>query len=192
MPDHLENRPPPLRGEVLPDQPAHLPPSIALLDWISFVMDRLLPIPGTRLRWGLNALFLLLPIVGDIIPTLISVGILIAGLTNHRVPRIVATRMVLNSLLDACLGWIPLFGDLFDLYFKADTRNVRLLQEYADRTGPPPRPTWRHWVFVGCVLGLFVLVLVLIVWGTYVLLIAVRRRSSFVNSCCSDDLFGHG
>jgi hypothetical protein len=51
------------------------------------------------------------------------------------VPRIVAARMMLNALLDISLGWIPLVGDVFDLYFKADTRNVRLLQQYARREG---------------------------------------------------------
>ncbi len=113
---------------------------IRLLDRVSFLMDRLVPIPGTRLRAGLNTLLLLLPVAGDALAGVVSVAILAAGLGNRRVPRVVAARMVLNALLDAGLGWVPVLGDLFDLFFKADTRNVRLLMEYAGR-GDEPQPS---------------------------------------------------
>ena len=63
------------------------------------------------------------------------------------------------------LGWIPIIGDLFDLFFKADTRNVRLLQEYAGRRRQDARSTWRHWVFVIGLLIVFGLVLALIILG---------------------------
>jgi hypothetical protein len=77
--------------------------------------------------------------------------------------------MVLNSLLDASLGWIPVVGDLFDIYFKADTRNVRLLQQYAGRGDQRPPSTWRHWAFVLGLLGLVGLVLALLVLGVVTL-----------------------
>jgi hypothetical protein len=108
---------------------------------------------------------MLLPVLGDIIPSLISVVILLVGLNHYRVPRIVATRMVLNTFLDAALGWIPILGDLFDLFFKADTRNVRLLQQYAIPGQGKPPATWRHWVFVIVVLLAFGVLCVLIVLG---------------------------
>ncbi len=161
----------PLEGEILTGGASPRPggvagdPTLALLDLISFVMDRLVPIPGTRLRVGLNSLVLLLPVFGDVLASLVSVGILAIGLSSYRVPRIVAARMVLNTLLDTSLGWIPVVGDLFDLFFKADTRNVRLLQQYL-AAGPQQQPsTWRHWVFVVTLLGGFIAVLVLIVLG---------------------------
>jgi len=143
---------------------------LARLDKLSFVMDRLYQVPGTRLRLGLNTILLLVPVLGDILPSLLSVLILMVGLNHYRVPRIVAARMVLNTCLDAALGWIPILGDLFDLFFKADTRNVRLLQEYAGQGEGRPRATWQHWVFVigvllffgalclGIALGVFLLV----------------------------------
>ena len=154
-----------LHGEIVFDEPPGQPSVVSLLDFLSFLMDRLVQVPGTRLRVGLNSLFLVVPVLGDIIPTAISVAILAIGLSSYHVPRIVAARMVLNALLDAALGWIPVFGDLFDLFFKADTRNVRLLQEYAGRGAEPPRSTWRHWVFVVGLLGFFALLLVLLVLG---------------------------
>src|SRR5208337_3548144 len=130
-------------------------PPLVLLDKLSFVMDRLFQIPGTRLRLGLNTILLVVAVLGDPIPNLVSVLILIVGLNHYRVPRIVAARMMLNTWLDAVLGWIPILGDLFDRFFKADTRNVRLLQEYAELGDGTPRTTWHHWVFVVGVLLFF-------------------------------------
>ncbi len=172
----------PLHGEIMPDGPSvpsdHAAKA-ALLEWLSYVMDRLFNVPGTRLRFGLNSILMLLPILGDVIPTLVSVAILLIGIQSYRVPRIVAARMVLNSLLDASLGWIPVIGDLFDLFFKADTRNVRLLQEYAGLDDRPPRSTWRHWLFVIGLLFCFVIVISLVIWAgfalTHWLIVAVRR-----------------
>lgn len=148
--------------------------TIALLDLISFVMERWVQIPGTKMRIGLNSVLLLLPIVGDMVTNLISVGILSIGLSNYRVPRIVAARMMLNTLIDASVGWIPVFGDVFDLFFKADTRNVRLLQEYIKESPEPPRSAWRHWAFV---LGLFTAIAVIfgsVVGGIVALVFSLR------------------
>jgi hypothetical protein len=155
----------PLHGEVVFHPPNARQAPIEVLDLVSFLMDRCVTLPGTHVKVGLNALLLLLPVIGDIIPALVSVGILAIGLQHYRVPRIVAVRMVLNSLLDISLGWIPVVGDLFDIYFKADTRNVRLLQEYAGQGDQKPRATWRHWAFVLGLLGLVGLMLVLLVLG---------------------------
>ncbi len=142
------------------------PTVLEMLDGLSLLMDRLFQIPGTRMRFGLNSILMLIPILGDIIPTLVSAGILAVGLYHHRVPRIVAARMVLNSLLDASLGWIPVLGDLFDLWFKADTRNVRLLMAYAGQDVEQPPSTWRHWLIVLGALAGLLLILTLIVLGS--------------------------
>jgi hypothetical protein len=141
------------------------PTVLDLLDFVSLVMDRLFQVPGTRARFGLNSIFLLLPILGDIIPTLVSAAILTVGLRHYRVPRIVAARMVLNAALDAALGWVPLLGDLFNLWFKVDTRNVRLLMQYAGQDAGPPASTWRHWLFVVGAGTVLLLILTLVVLG---------------------------
>jgi hypothetical protein len=155
----------PLHGEIVDDRQAAEQATLQLLDFVSFLMDRLVQLPGTNLRVGLNALFLFVPVLGDIIPGMVSFGILAVGLGNYRVPRIVAVRMLLNSLLDVSLGWIPVLGDLFDVYFKADTRNVRLLQQYVGRGAEQPPSTWRHWLFVVGLLGLFALLIGLVIVG---------------------------
>jgi hypothetical protein len=141
-------------------------------------MDRLFAIPGTRLRLGLNTVLLLVPGLGDIIPSLASFLILIVGLNHYRVPRIVAARMVLNAALDAALGWIPILGDLFDLFFKADTRNVRLLREYAGQGELGPRAAWQHWVFV---VGVLLFFAVLCVGLTVGILTLVRWMNHTIN-----------
>jgi len=165
---------PPLVGEIVDDKPARSP--LVLLDLVSYIMDRLVPVPGTRFRVGLNSLVLLLPVVGDLLTSLISAGIVVVGLTNYRVPRIVAVRMILNVVLDAGLGWIPLLGDLFDAWYKADTRNVALLREYLSDSGPPPRATWRHWVFVVGLLAALVVILIGILVGVALLIRALLHQ----------------
>jgi hypothetical protein len=161
-----------LRGEVVGDQPAGPPSAVDWLELLSFVMDRLFTVPGTDKRFGLNSLMLLFPVVGALLPALISFGIVAIGLSHRRVPRIVAVRMVLNVLLDAGISWIPFVGNVWDVWFKADSRNVRLLRECLGRPGEPPPPTWQHWLFViGLLallalffLGLAVLVVLLVDW----------------------------
>jgi hypothetical protein len=156
-------RPEPLRGEIVNEGGPAPSPTVAILDFVSYLMDRLVQVPGTKLRVGLNTPLMAVPILGDIVPSVVSFAILAVGLSHYRVPKIVAARMVFNSLLDAGLGWIPVIGDLFDVWFKADTRNVRLLQQFAG-TGPPPS-TWRHWLFLAGLLGAFLLILALIMLG---------------------------
>jgi hypothetical protein len=162
---------PSYQSEVVVRAPAERVRTLEALDLVSLVMDRCFTLPGARLRFGLSSVLLLLPGLGDALTSLIGFFILAIGLSHYRVPRIVATRMVLNSLLDTTLGAIPVVGPLFDVWFKADTRNVRLLRQYAGQGLGAPPSTWRHWAFVVGVLLLFVGVVALLVVG----LVAVVR-----------------
>ncbi len=140
---------------------AHRTP-LEFVEWLSFTMDRMWEIPGTQIRFGVNSLLLLLPGLGDLAAMAVSATILAVALGHYRVPRIVAARMVLNVLLDTLISGIPVIGNVWDVFFKADSRNVRLLREYAGEGGAAPRPMWRHWVFVASVLGAAVLLVALI------------------------------
>src|SRR5262245_11982473 len=127
--------------------------ALDLLEHISFLMDRVFEVPGSKARFGINSLLLLMPGVGDLIASAISMLILFIGLHHYRVPRIVATRMILNTLVDSVISAIPVVGNLWDVWFKADTRNVNLLREYVARGDTDPTPsTWRHWLVVLSVL----------------------------------------
>src|SRR5262249_10329375 len=107
---------------------------------------------------------------------LISFAILAIGLSHYRVPRIVAARMVINSLIDSVMSSLPVVGNLFDVYFKADTRNVRLLREYVARTDEGPPSTLRHWAVALAMLGGLVLVVGLLVVGAIALIGAIAQR----------------
>ncbi len=113
---------------------------------LAAVFDEAVQIPGTRLRFGLDALLGLFPGVGD----LLGAGVAIYGITLARrlgAPTAVQLQMLGNVALDALGGAVPFFGDLFDFAFKAHARNRDLLQRWLD----DPRPVARasRWRVVG-------------------------------------------
>lgn len=100
------------------------------LEWVAWLMDRSLKIPGTRITLGLDALLGLFPVGGDVLTGLVQAGLVLVALYRYRVPRTVAARMAANVLIDTVVGAIPVIGDMFDVAFKANTRNIRLLEPY--------------------------------------------------------------
>jgi hypothetical protein len=114
-----------------------------LLDRVAWLMDRAVKIPGTRITVGLDALLGLLPVGGDVLTGAVQTGLVLVALYHYRVPKRLVMRMMGNVLLDVAVGSIPLLGDVFDVGFKANTRNVRLLQDYkkAHRGLGPSRST---------------------------------------------------
>jgi hypothetical protein len=92
------------------------------------LFDSAIPLPF-GMRIGLDPILGLIPGVGDAIGAIVAVFILIEG-ANIGVPRSILWRMVGNVLLDGLVGSVPLLGDLFDFAFKANSRNVELLERY--------------------------------------------------------------
>jgi len=91
------------------------------------VLDQAFRVPGTKWRFGLDSIIGLIPGVGDIAMAVMgSYGLVIAHQLGA--PASVLFRMLLNLAVDAAVGAIPLFGDVFDFAFKANVRNARLLQ----------------------------------------------------------------
>ena len=117
------------------------------LERVAWLMDQAFHIPGTRIRVGLDALLGLLPIGGDVLTGLVQAGLVLVALNHYKVPKAVAARMAANVLIDIAIGAIPLLGDLFDVAFKANTRNIQLLEPYrhqapiAVEQPSPGRPT---------------------------------------------------
>ena len=112
----------------------------------------------------------LLPVGGDVVTGLVQAGLVLVALRHYKVPRPVAARMMANVLLDVAIGSIPFLGDLFDAGFKANTRNVRLLQPSGHPSTievQPHRTPWRYIVPIAAVL-LVALALVLVVFITVV------------------------
>lgn len=113
-----------------PTGPARTREMAETLERIAWLMDRAFTIPGTKVRVGLDALLGLLPIGGDVATGLVQVGVVLVALAHYKVPKAVAARMMANVLLDVGVGAIPVLGDLFDMAFKANTRNLKLLEPY--------------------------------------------------------------
>jgi hypothetical protein len=140
------------------------------LERVAWLMDRALTIPGTNISIGLDAVLGLLPVGGDLLTGLVQAGLVLVALRQYKVPKAIATRMMANVLLDVAIGAIPLVGDLFDVGFKANTRNVKLLQPYGHPSMievEPHKTPWRYIVPIALVL-LLALTLVMIGFVTVV------------------------
>jgi hypothetical protein len=96
-------------------------------------MDTAFIIPGSNVRFGLDALIGLVPAIGDAITTAISLYI-VHEARQLGAPRHVVLRMLGNVALDGLVGAVPLVGDAFDVIWRANRRNMRLLQEWLART----------------------------------------------------------
>lgn len=93
------------------------------------LMDKQFVIPGTNFRFGLDGILGLIPGVGDVSTFAVSCY-LITLMAKNGASGYVMARMVLNVLIDAIIGSIPFIGDLFDFAFKANSKNLRLMQEH--------------------------------------------------------------
>jgi hypothetical protein len=106
---------------------------------LAWLLDSSIPIPGTRFTVGLDALIGLFPFVGDLVGVLLSAYI-VGEAARLGAPKSVLWRMSLNAGIEGLVGIVPLAGDVFDAAFKANQRNVRLLEAWLDQ----PRRTVRN------------------------------------------------
>lgn len=117
--------------------------ALSVPEWarrLSVLLDSALPIPGTKLRIGLDPILgALLPELGDALTAVLSLSLLWVAF-RERVPKLVLARMLTNIALDAVLGAIPLVGDAFDFAFKANEKNLALIERH--RRDPTRPATW--------------------------------------------------
>ena len=104
---------------------------IARIDALATLMDTAFLIPGTNVRFGLDALIGLVPGVGDAITTIISLYI-VSEARALGAPPLLIVRMLANVAVDGLIGAVPLAGDAFDVAFRANRRNMALLREHLD------------------------------------------------------------
>ena len=95
-------------------------------------LDSAVRIPGTNIRFGLDPVLGLVPGLGDAAGAGLA-GYLILLAARAGAPRTVILRMVANIAIDAGVGVIPFLGDIFDVAWKANTRNIALLERYLDQ-----------------------------------------------------------
>lgn len=129
-------------------------PQLDLLRRWATLLDSAFRVPGTGIRFGLDAIIGLVPGFGDLTAPVFTGALLLTGL-RMRLPAIVLARMVLNAAFDMLVGLVPLLGDLVDIAWKANLRNLALLERHA-RPGTPPRRA--DYVVVSICLGLVALI----------------------------------
>jgi hypothetical protein len=111
---------------LLTAKPEHLD-QLAGLRSLAKLMDTALTIPGTNVRFGLDALLGLLPVIGDLISSAIGSYIIMAA-AQMGASRAVVWRMMLNQTIDLIVGSVPIVGDILDIGWKANVMNVNLLE----------------------------------------------------------------
>ena len=119
------------------------------------VMDDAVRVPGTNFRVGLDALIGLIPGVGDVAGGAATAYTIMAG-ERMGAPKTVLVRMVWNVLVDTVVGSIPFLGDLFDIGYKANRRNVQLLEAYAAAPQQTERASRSFVVLMLILVGLIV------------------------------------
>jgi hypothetical protein len=136
------------------------------LDALSHLLDDFIRIPGTPIRFGLDGIVGFIPGVGDILGGLASTIIIVAAVTRG-VPRAVIARMVLNVAIETAVGSVPVAGNLFDIGWRANRRNYKLLAESLDL---PQKQTGSSWLFIaGVCLILAALMLIPLLLAGWVL-----------------------
>lgn len=115
----------PLEPEVLP-RDAAIRRAPEWVEKLAYLMDRSIPIG--RWRVGLDGIIGLIPGLGDLIGALVSALIVAAGI-QARLPRSAIARMVANVGIEAAVGVVPFLGDLFDMAWKANTKNVEIFRQ---------------------------------------------------------------
>jgi hypothetical protein len=134
---------------------------------LAWLLDNSIPLPG-GFRIGLDAVIGLIPVVGDVTGAVVA-GFILNEARQLGASRSVLLRMSANVLIEAIVGTIPLLGDLFDAGFKANLRNIRLLEQY--QLNPRRSRRSSRWFLVGlltllmCVVAMLAAIPVLLIAG---------------------------
>ena len=130
---------------------------------VAQLLDSAFVVPGTSYRVGLDPILGLVPGLGDLVSPLFTIGILWQA-RELALPRVVLLRMILNVAIDSLLGAVPVVGDLFDFAWKANNKNLALVERHAqeERTA-----SGGDWLFVGLTVAslLFVAVIPFVIVG---------------------------
>jgi hypothetical protein len=131
---------------------------------LEVLLDEAFRVPGTDFRFGIDGIIGLIPGLGDVLAGLLSLVIPIAAWIRG-VPYIALIRMLVNIAMGVLVGAIPILGDIFDVAWKANRRNYRLLQRHLHE---PRQHTWRDWCFLFLLLAavgmVFAIPIILVAW----------------------------
>ncbi len=136
--------------------PPRVPNKLDRLRGIATVLDDAVRVPGTNIRFGLDALLGLVPGVGDAVTGSVAAYAIVLA-ARLGAPPVVIARMALNVLIDVATGTIPVLGDIFDVGWKSNRKNVQLLERYQ---AEPQKVSAASWVLVGVLLFVIVAAIV--------------------------------
>jgi Domain of unknown function (DUF4112) len=105
---------------------------LARIEALAKLLDIAFILPGTKIRYGVDGIIRLIPVIGDLVATAFSLW-LVREARALGAPWHVTTRMLGNVAVDGVVGMVPLAGDAFDVLFRANMRNVRLLRRWLDK-----------------------------------------------------------
>jgi hypothetical protein len=105
---------------------------LARLRKLAWLLDAQFGLPGTKFRFGINSLFGLAPVAGDVLLGLVSLYIVYEA-RSLGAPTAMLTRMLANIGVEVVGGSVPVVGDLFDMAFKANLRNMAMLEAWVRR-----------------------------------------------------------
>jgi hypothetical protein len=142
---------PPNYPSIEPDAKAS---TLRKLRQLSRLLDKVITVPGTQLSIGLDPILGLIPVGGDFLGIMLSSYIVLES-ARLGAPASTLSRMVLNIIIDGLLGAIPVAGDLFDVGWKANEYNIKLLEDHLKF--PSQRKSADKW-FVFAVLGVLFIV----------------------------------
>ena len=132
------------------------------------LLDRAVRIPGTNISFGLDAVLGLVPGGGDVAGAVFSAWLLMLG-AKMGVPRHILARMVANIAIDTVGGSIPILGDLFDVAWKSNMRNLALLEQFADSPSGSGRLVSR-----AMLIGAIAVVALLVIGGIWLAVVIVK------------------
>ena len=117
-----------------PHEAASVAQSVARINALAMLMDAAFVIPGTTIKMGLDGLLGLVPVAGDMIASVIS-SYIVWEARQLGAPQWLIARMLMNVVIDTAVGSVPIFGDVFDVMFRANVKNVALLKRHLEREG---------------------------------------------------------
>ena len=123
---------------------------------LSHILDNAIPIPGTSYRIGIDPLLGLFPAAGDYFSAALSAYIVIKA-AQIGASNATLSRMAFNIIIDTLVGTVPMIGDLFDAGWKANTKNMNLLETHLNSS---PKSKKANWCFLILLLGGVLLVVI--------------------------------
>jgi hypothetical protein len=126
--------------------------SLAEVETLAWLLENSIPVPGTRWRFGFDGIIGVIPGIGDLVGAGLTLFVVWRA-SRMGLPRIVVARMLVNAAIDLVVGAIPFAGDAFDLWFKANTRNLGLTRRWLEH---PEGSTRNEWLALLLIVGVLV------------------------------------